>query len=270
MDAPFIVFDLALIYRAKARLLPSTPCPRGKLLLPDGSRRPDMQAPQLYFARGLPIIAHSSGALATMTRSATMIRLFIAALTAFCLPLQAGALQQLQRFVQSRSASADFSQSTLVRNKVQHSSGHLAISRPDRFRWEYRQPEPQFIIGDGQQLWIYDVDLNQVTVKNQKATLGDSPAALLAGNGDVSRWYALSEQGSKDGLDWLQARPLSRETGYANVRLAFAADELKVMELTDFTGQTTRIEFSAWKKNANLPDSLFNFKPPKGADVLSD
>lgn len=206
-----------------------------------------------------------------------MIRLFRFVLAsvavtslAMSLPASAGAVEQFQRFMQLRGASATFVQTTISRNSRQQSSGVLNIARPDRFRWEYRQPEPQLIVGDGRQLWIYDRELAQVTVRDQKSTLGDSPASLLAGQGDVSRWYVLSEQGQKDGLDWLTAKPRSREQGYALVRMAFADNDLRALELTDFTGQTTRIDFASWKKNPRQEDALFQFVPPAGVDVLRE
>lgn len=181
-----------------------------------------------------------------------------------------GAIEQLNRFLQTRTLSSSFVQSTTVSSKVQHSSGQLSISRPDRFRWEYTKPEPQLILGDGQKLWIYDMDLNQVSVKDQRAALGETPAALLAGSGAVNRFYTLTEKGNDQGLEWLEAQPKSREQGYAAIRMGFGGNDLKIMQLTDFTGQITHIEFSNWKKNPTLAAAQFEFVPPQGADVLRD
>lgn len=182
----------------------------------------------------------------------------------------AGAIDQLQSFVQTRTLSSQFVQTSTVRGKKQTSSGQLAISRPDRFRWEYQRPEPQLIVGDGTQLWVYDPDLNQVSVRNQQQSLGESPAALLAGSAAVSRFYSLADQGKRDGLDWLEATPRNGGQSYSAIRMGFAGNELKVMELTDFSGQTTRIEFSGWKKNQTINAAHFTFVPPAGADVLRD
>lgn len=195
-----------------------------------------------------------------------------AALTLFLLSslAQAGAIEQLERFIQTKTLTSGFTQTTAVRGKNQSSSGQLAISRPDRFRWQYEQPEPQLIVGDGQQLWIYDQDLNQVSVKNQKAVLGETPAALLAGTNSVNRFYTLSEKGKRNGLDWLEAKPKSKDQGFATIRMGFSSGELKTMELTDFTGQSTRIDFTNWNKNPNLAANQFQFTPPKGADVLRE
>lgn len=185
-------------------------------------------------------------------------------------PAVAGALEQLQSFVQTRTLTSQFVQTNTVRGKKQTSSGQLAISRPDRFRWEYLRPEPQLIVGDGVSLWIYDADLNQVSVRDQKQSLGETPAALLAGTTAVSRYYSLVDQGNRDGLDWLQATPRSGGQSYSTIRMAFSGNELKIMELMDFTGQTTRIEFSGWKKNPAVSPNQFTFTPPAGADVLRD
>lgn len=182
----------------------------------------------------------------------------------------AGAIEQLNRFIQTKTLSSTFSQTNVTGKKTQTSKGQLAISRPDRFRWEYQQPDPQIIVGDGQYLWIYDEDLNQVSQKNQKATLGDTPAALLAGNNTVSKFYTLSEKPNRQGLEWLEAKPKSQDQGFATIRMGFADGDLKAMELTDFTGQQTSISFGSWNKAPAFSPKQFEFTPPKGADILRD
>lgn len=182
----------------------------------------------------------------------------------------AGAIEQLNRFIQTKTLSSTFSQTNVTGKKTQTSKGQLAISRPDRFRWEYQQPDPQIIVGDGQYLWIYDEDLNQVSQKNQKATLGDTPAALLAGNNTVSKFYTLSEKPNRQGLEWLEAKPKTQDQGFATIRMGFADGDLKAMELTDFTGQQTSISFGSWNKAPAFSPKQFEFTPPKGADILRD
>lgn len=182
----------------------------------------------------------------------------------------AGAIEQLNRFIQTKTLSSTFSQTNVTGKKTQTSKGQLAISRPDRFRWEYQQPDPQIIVGDGQYLWIYDEDLNQVSQKNQKATLGDTPAALLAGNNTVSKFYTLTEKPNRQGLEWLEAKPKTQDQGFATIRMGFAEGDLKAMELTDFTGQQTSISFGSWNKAPAFSPKQFEFTPPKGADILRD
>lgn len=182
----------------------------------------------------------------------------------------AGAIEQLNRFIQTKTLSSTFSQTNVTGKKTQNSKGQLAISRPDRFRWEYQQPDPQIIVGDGQYLWIYDEDLNQVSQKNQKSTLGDTPAALLAGNNTVSKFYTLTEKPNRQGLEWLEAKPKTQDQGFATIRMGFADGDLKAMELTDFTGQQTSISFGSWNKAPVFSPKQFEFTPPKGADILRD
>lgn len=182
----------------------------------------------------------------------------------------AGAIEQLNRFIQTKTLSSTFSQTNVTGKKTQTSKGQLAISRPDRFRWEYQQPDPQIIVGDGQYLWIYDGDLNQVSQKNQKSTLGDTPAALLAGNNTVSKFYTLTEKPNRQGLEWLEAKPKTQDQGFATIRMGFADGDLKAMELTDFTGQQTSITFGSWNKAPVFSPKQFEFTPPKGADILRD
>lgn len=182
----------------------------------------------------------------------------------------AGAIEQLNRFIQTKTLSSTFSQTNVTGKKTQTSKGQLAISRPDRFRWEYQQPDPQIIVGDGQYLWIYDEDLNQVSQKNQKSTLGDTPAALLAGNNTVSKFYTLTEKPNRQGLEWLEAKPKTQDQGFATIRMGFADGDLKAMELTDFTGQQTSISFGSWNKAPVFSPKQFEFTPPKGADILRD
>lgn len=200
-----------------------------------------------------------------MHRLAALLALFVA------LPAFADARTQFDRFIEeTRSFTADFVQTTRSKGRTQTTQGTVEMARPDHFRWEYRQPEPQLIVGDGKSIWVYDEELAQVTVKDQKTTLGETPAALLAGSTTVTRHYTVAEAGEKNGFEWLEATPKSKDQSYAKVRMAFAANELRVMELTDFTGQLTHIEFSRLVKNANIPAEKFRFTPPKGTDVLHE
>ena len=185
----------------------------------------------------------------------------------------AGSVDSLRAFVrESQTARAHFTQSVLDRNgrSVSQASGVMAFSRPGKFRWTYDKPYEQLIVGDGVKLWIYDKDLNQVTVRKLDEALGSSPAALLAGNNEIEKFFDLSESGSRDGLNWLEASPKSKDTMFAAVRMGFAGNTLKQMELKDSFGQTTVIRFDKLERNPKLPADQFKFAPPKGADVIGE
>lgn len=192
------------------------------------------------------------------------------------LPLasHAAATDKLKSFVAStHSAQADFTQEVQDKNgkRIQYSSGVMQFERPGKFRWEYRKPYEQLIIGDGKKFWLYDIDLEQVTVKKLDAALGSSPAALLAGSNEIESGFALADLDDRDGLEWLQAVPKSSESTFEKILMAFnARSELVVMELHDAFGHHTVLRFSGLKNNPALSPQRFRFTPPKGADVLTD
>lgn len=195
-------------------------------------------------------------------------------LCALPLAAHAGAIDKLKTFISStRSGQADFTQTVLNKNgeRLQSASGTMQFVRPGKFRWEYRKPYEQLIVGDGAKFWLYDVDLEQVTVKKLDAALGSSPAAVLAGSNEIERGFVLQDLGEKGGLDWLEAVPKAQDTSFENIRMAFdAQSQLVVMELHDNFGQNTVLRFSDMKRNPPLPAKLFQFTPPKGADVLGE
>ncbi|MFC4161505.1 outer membrane lipoprotein chaperone LolA [Chitinimonas lacunae] len=185
---------------------------------------------------------------------------------------QAGGLAQLKVFVDTTQAfQAEFSQTVSQPGgkKPQTASGVVAIQRPGKFNWRYQQPYDQRVVGDGKKVWIYDPDLNQVTVKRLDQALGSSPAALLAGSNDLERAYRLSEQAGRDGLEWVEASPRSRDNTFEKVRMGFRDNQLVQMELNDNFGQTTRIRFDKVVRNPRLDPTQFNFAPPPDADVVS-
>lgn len=186
----------------------------------------------------------------------------------------AGGIGKLKEFVAAtRSAQADFTQAVFDQNgkRIQSASGVMQFQRPGKFRWTYQKPYEQVIVGDGEKFWLYDVDLNQVTVRKLDAALGSSPAALLSGNNEIERDFTLRESGSQDGLDWLEAIARAPDSSFGKILMAFnARAELVVMELNDSFGHKTVLRFSGLKRNPQLPSAQFKFVPPEGADVLSD
>jgi len=189
------------------------------------------------------------------------------------LPVQADALAQLDYFVQgAKSLKAQFSQVVHDRNgkKIQEATGTLFLSRPGKFRWIYKRPYAQLLVGDGKKLWIYDEDLDQVTTRKLDQAIGESPAALLAGDADLDKLFNLKNIADRDGLEWLEARPKSKEGSFEKVRMGFRGNDLSAMELHDNFGQTTFLRFTSLEKNPALAASLFRFSPPKGADVIGE
>ena len=185
----------------------------------------------------------------------------------------ASAIERFKSFVSTtQSARADFDQQVFGRDgkPTQQSKGSFVFSRPGRFRWTYAKPVDQLIVGDGERVWIYDRDLNQVTVRRLSKALGSTPAALLAGAADVDKAFALSEAGTREGLEWLEAKPKEPEAGFDRIRMGFSATGLEAMELTDNFGQTTRLRFSNLQRNPKVDPGEFRFEPPKGADVLGE
>ena len=147
----------------------------------------------------------------------------------------------------------------------------MQFERPGKFRWAYEKPYEQLIVGDGDQIWFYDRDLNQVTVRDLDMAIGSSPAALLAGSSDIEKSFDLTEIGLQGDAEWLEARPKARESTFEWVRLGFTPKgALKAMELHDNFGQTTILTFSHLEQNPKLKPELFKFSPPEGADVIRD
>jgi len=167
--------------------------------------------------------------------------------------------------------SAEFSQ--VVRNRdnqvVERASGRLSLSRPDRFRWDYEKPYLQTIVADGTRLWLYDSDLEQVTVRALEQGLGSTPAMLLSGSGKVGDAFVSSAVQRQGDWTWSRLVPKQQGSDFEQVSLAFdRKGELAAMELRDKLGQTTVIEFGALKRNVPLDQRLFRFEPPPGADVI--
>jgi outer membrane lipoprotein carrier protein len=170
-----------------------------------------------------------------------------------------------------RTLSADFSQ--VVRGRdgqiAERASGTLALSRPNRFRWDYRQPYLQTIVADGERLWLYDSDLEQVTVRELEAGLGSTPAMLLSGSGRVGDAFESVKVERAGEWTWYRLRPRDTASDFDSVSLALdARGELAAMELRDKLGQLTVIEFAGVRRNPPLDPALFRFEPPPGADVI--
>lgn len=177
----------------------------------------------------------------------------------------------------SQTGRADFTQvvtspakdGQAARSKT--SSGTFEFQRPGRFKFVYKKPFEQTIVADGASLWLYDVDLNQVTQRAQAQALGSTPAALLASAPDLSvlkAEFTLEAAPDQDGLQWVLARPKAKDGQLQSVRVGFAGEQLAALDILDSFGQRSAIRFNGMQTNAALPPGTFQFKPPTGADVV--
>ncbi len=186
---------------------------------------------------------------------------------------QAAATQDLQRFFnQVLRYSAHFQQVVLdeAMQPIQESSGNLWIERPGKFRWEYTTPFAQKIVGDGKQVWVYDVDLKQVAVRRMEGALGTTPAILLAGRGSLESGFTLKDLGRQGAIDWVEMKPKRNDGGFEMIRIGFEKGKIRILEMIDGFGQTTRVTLSAAQENTVITPEKFVFKPPAGVDVITE
>jgi len=201
------------------------------------------------------------------------IRLLPLLVLALCpvLAHAAGAIEQLHAFVGNvRAAEGRFSQSTAAPQGAGRppQTGTFTFQRPGRFKWAVEQPYEQLVVSDGKEVFQYDPDLNQVTVRKVDQAIGASPAAILFGSGSLEQAFELSEQPARDGLAWLRARPRAADAGFAQVDIGFKDNLPARIELLDNFGQTTRVELSGIRPNPALPADEFRFTPPAGVDTV--
>lgn len=197
------------------------------------------------------------------------------AIAALALPMlaHAGGVDRLKAFIAgARTAEAEFTQTVSDKSGrvTQKASGTMAFQRPGKFRWDYRAPYEQVIVGDGSKLWLYDVDLEQVTVRKLGDVISGTPAALLAGDDAIEKYFNLKDAGSSGGLEWLEATPKTKDTTFDRIRMGFRGDVLAEMELYDHFGQRTSLKLSGLQRNPKLSASRFKFVPPKGVDIIGE
>jgi len=173
-------------------------------------------------------------------------------------------------FTSVNSVQAQFSQVVLdeALNTIQESSGTLYIERPNKFRWDYDIPFKQEIVADGKQIWVYDKELQQVTVRDLTGGLGDTPAVLLAGKGRLEDRFTVKSLGEQGSLVWAQLIPKNKDGGFETIRIGFEQGKLATLEMIDGFGQTTRVTLRNSKENIRIDPARFRFTPPKGVDVV--
>lgn len=155
-------------------------------------------------------------------------------------------------------------------NTGRTSSGTLALQAPRQFRWDTLAPYKQTIVADGSRVWMYDPELEQVTVRVQSNAEAHSPLTVLTDLKQLDRQFKVSERGEHDGLVWLRLTSTSKEPQFDYVDMGFDGKGLARMDFRDQLGSTTDIRFSDWKRNVPIPPATFDFVPPKGADVIGD
>jgi outer membrane lipoprotein carrier protein len=169
-----------------------------------------------------------------------------------------------------QSFEADFTQQLTDKagRTLDESSGKLAIQRPNRFRWDYSAPTEQVIVADGTRIWLYDPDLEQVTVRRLDDTLSATPAMLLSGEGKLQDNFKVTRSKREGAVEWVTLEPLRSDTDFKSVTLGFVGSELRHMQLADKLNQTTALEFANIQSNKPLDPQRFIFQPPPGADVI--
>jgi len=185
----------------------------------------------------------------------------------------ASALDQFKSFVAgTKSAKGDFTQQQLGKPKsgkaAPVSSGTFVFARPGKFIWTYQKPYEQLLQADGDTLYIYDKDLNQVTTRKLGNALGSSPAAILFGSNDLEKNFTLTEAGERDGAEWLTAVPKAKDTTFEQIGIGLKGGVPVAMELKDQFGQVSLLKFTSFQRNPALGAQQFSFSVPKGADVV--
>ena len=208
-----------------------------------------------------------------------MKKMFLSlALGALAAAAHAGAIDSLENFVRNaKTGHADFTQVITAPprdgqpGKTRSSSGSFDFQRPNRFRFEYRKPFEQTIVADGQTVWLFDKDLNQVSQRKQVKVLANTPAAVIAASPDlesIKRDFELQPLPDQDGLQWVQATPRQKEGQLTSMKIGFRGEQLAALEIQDSFGQRSVLTFNNMQVNTSVNPQTFHFTPPKGADVL--
>lgn len=207
-----------------------------------------------------------------------MKRAAVTLITACTFAAGATGINDLEVFIKTvKTGHSDFTQVVTAPAKdgqaarIRTSSGIFEFSRPGRFRFVYKKPFEQTIVADGQTLWLYDVDLNQVTARRQVEVLGATPAALIASAANLQALeadFTLTDAGSREHIDWVLAKPKSKDSSLQSIRVGFSRGDLAALEILDSFGQQSVMKFSNFQSQITLDAATFQFKPPAGADVI--
>lgn len=209
----------------------------------------------------------------TVKKSSIGIVAIFTTLLSFSLQAADSATDKLNVFVESVvTLQANFKQSVInpQGEVIEEAKGQFLLERPGKFRWDYQEPYPQQIVADGQRIWFYDADLEQVTVSMQDETLSNTPATLLSGETSPEDTYVLTDIPSEDGLSWVELVPKDVDSNFQTLILAFDKNGLYQMIMKDSFEQRTRLEFTHVTENLELANDAFKFTPPEGVDVVGD
>lgn len=184
----------------------------------------------------------------------------------------ADALDSARRFFHDvHSYSAQFKQTVWDESKrpIQESTGRLWLERPNKFRWNYDRP-PQQIVSDGERVWVYDEELQQISVRALSASLTDTPALLLTGRGRLEDAFTLKSLPASDELEWAELTPRRKEGAFDVLRLAFEKGKIRIIEMVDGLGHTTRYTLQGGAENVKIEAGRFRFVPPQGVDIVAE
>ena len=197
--------------------------------------------------------------------------LFIALIASLSLPAWAeDAEQRLKAALKNMdNLSAEFKQTLLDEDKniVQQSSGTLALQRPGKFAWIYTEPFEQRIIADGSELWVYDVERDQVTVKPMDESISNAPIMILMKESGVTQQFNIIEVGQRKFLFWVELEPQAKDLEYQRIFIGLEGGNVRAMELQDQFGQSTQIVFDNLRVGVVHNPATFKFVPPEGVDV---
>ncbi|HJR14463.1 MAG TPA: outer membrane lipoprotein chaperone LolA [Rhodanobacteraceae bacterium] len=171
-----------------------------------------------------------------------------------------------------RSLAGNFSQTVYDAhgNITGSSHGLLALQAPRLFRWQVTDPYQQLIVADGKKVWVYEPDLEQVTVRDQGSEEAHSPLTVLTDLTQLDSDFKASDAGTREGLEWLRLVSRSKDPQFEYAEIGFDASGPRRMIFKDTLGNRTEIAFSGWQRNPRLPADTFKFVPPKGTDVVGD
>ncbi len=184
----------------------------------------------------------------------------------------AGGREKLNEFfTQVDTMQAAFTQQVVDdKGKLrQSSSGNVFLSRPGKFHWEYTAPDKHQIVADGKNVWIYDVELDQVTVKPIGLALSAAPVGMLTQKQPVDKQFNVEEmEADGSNLEWFRLTPHKKDSDFTTMDLGIGADGIQEMILNDKFKQQTYIKFQGVRTNINIDANQFNFTPPQGVDVI--
>ena len=202
-----------------------------------------------------------------------MIKIFALLLFATASYAESSDENILKRFLGNmQTLEANFKQ-TLVDDQgieLESTSGVVYLNRPDKFRWDYKIPYTQTIVTNGELLWFYDEDLEQVTIRDVSTSIENTPSVIFGSYEDLDAQFIIIELGNIEEFDWIELTPRDIESQYNSIRLGFEKDKLGMMVMFDNLGHVTRIDFTEEVLNKKMDDSIFNFEPPQGIDILDD